>query len=339
VVIFSQKGGIIELMSQLNNAAGQFISHCTADAMVAAAEKLKSGSLVAFPTETVYGLGADATNAVAVARIYSVKGRPADHPLIVHISSMQGIADWAADIPDYAIALARAYWPGPMTLIFKRSELAKDFVTGGQETVGLRVPDHVVAQALLKAFESIGGKGIAAPSANRFGHVSPTTAQAVSEELSAYLAANDVVLDGGPSLVGVESTIIDCTSDLPRILRPGAITEEMIATATGSALSQNGNEIRVSGSLENHYAPEAKVVLDISPQPGDGFIALAATQTPAGVIRLAAPLTHEEFARILYSSLRSADQQKLARVVVHQPLGDDIAVAIRDRLLRASHGR
>jgi L-threonylcarbamoyladenylate synthase len=226
-----------------------------------------------------------------------------------------------------------------MTLIFKRSELAKDFVTGGQETVGLRVPDHVVAQALLKAFESIGGKGIAAPSANRFGHVSPTTAQAVSEELSAYLAANDVVLDGGPSLVGVESTIIDCTSDLPRILRPGAITEEMIVAATGSALSQDGNEIRVSGSLENHYAPEAKVVLDVVPQPGDGFIALATAETPTGVIRLAAPLTHEEFARILYSSLRSADQQKLSRVVVHQPLGDDIAVAIRDRLLRASHGR
>jgi L-threonylcarbamoyladenylate synthase len=303
--------------------------------MVAAAEKLKSGSLVAFPTETVYGLGADATNAAAVARIYSVKGRPADHPLIVHVSSMQGAADWAADIPDYAIALARAYWPGPMTLIFKRSELAQDFVTGGQDTVGLRVPDHAIAQALLKAFESIGGKGIAAPSANRFGHVSPTTAQAVSEELSAYLAADD----GGPSQVGVESTIIDCTASSPRILRPGAITEEMVAAATGSQLSQSGTEIRVSGSLENHYAPEAKVILDVAPQPGDGFLALAAVETPAGVIRLAAPLTHEEFARILYSSLRSADQQRLARVVVHQPLGDDIAVAIRDRLLRASHGR
>jgi L-threonylcarbamoyladenylate synthase len=317
VVIFSQKGWIIELMSQLNNAAGQFISHCTTDAMVAAAEKLKSGSLVAFPTETVYGLGADATNAV-------------------HLSSMQGAADWAADIPDYAIALARAYWPGPMTLIFKRSELAQDFVTGGQDTVGVRVPDHAIAQALLKAFESIGGKGIAAPSANRFGHVSPTTAQAVSEELSAYLAADDVILDGGPSQVGVESTIIDCTSSSPRILRPGAITEEMVVAATGSQLSQSGTEIRVSGSLENHYAPQAKVILDVAPQPGDGFLALAEVETPAGVIRLAAPLTHEEFARTLYSSLRSADQQKLARVVVHQPLGDDIAVAIRDRLERAS---
>jgi L-threonylcarbamoyladenylate synthase len=307
--------------------------------MVAAAEKLKSGSLVAFPTETVYGLGADATNAAAVSRIYSVKGRPADHPLIVHVSSMQGAADWAADIPDYAIALARAYWPGPMTLIFKRSELAQDFVTGGQDTVGLRVPDHAIAQALLKAFESIGGKGIAAPSANRFGHVSPTTAQAVSEELSAYLAADDVVLDGGPSQVGVESTIIDCTSSSPRILRPGAITEEMVAAATGSQPSQSGTEIRVSGSLENHYAPEARVILDVAPQPGDGFIALAEIATPAGVTRLAAPATHEEFARILYAALRSADQQKLSKVVVQQPLGDDIAVAIRDRLQKASNGR
>jgi L-threonylcarbamoyladenylate synthase len=226
-----------------------------------------------------------------------------------------------------------------MTLIFKRGELAEDFVTGGQDTVGLRVPDHAIAQALLKAFESIGGKGIAAPSANRFGHVSPTTAQAVSEELSAYLAADDVVLDGGPSLVGVESTIIDCTSSSPRILRPGAITEEMVVAATGSQPSQSGTEIRVSGSLENHYAPEARVILDVAPQPGDGFIALAEIATPAGVTRLAAPATHEEFARILYAALRSADQQKLSKVVVQQPLGDDIAVAIRDRLQKASNGR
>ena len=333
-------------MSQLNNAAGQFISHCTADAMVAAAEKLKSGSLVAFPTETVYGLGADATNAAAVARIYLVKGRPADHPLIVHISSMQGIADWAADIPDYAIALARAYWPGPMTLIFKRSELAEDFVTGGQDTVGLRVPDHAIAQALLKAFESIGGKGIAAPSANRFGHVSPTTAQAVSEELSAYLAADDVVLDGGPSLVGVESTIIDCTGDAPRILRPGAVTAEMIEESTGLVVdsasvawaSVDEKEIRVSGSLDSHYAPVATVVLDQSPVAGQGFIAMADVATPDGVVRLAAPKSDDEFAQVLYAALRAADEQGLQSVVVAQPQGAGIAVAIRDRLMRAAHG-
>ena len=307
--------------------------------MATAAQKLKSGALVAFPTETVYGLGADATNGAAVARIYSVKGRPADHPLIVHISSAQLIAEWASEIPDYAIALARAYWPGPMTLIFRRTELAQDFVTGGQETVGLRVPDHVVAQALLKAFEKIGGKGVAAPSANRFGHVSPTTAQAVTDELGSYLAEGDLVLDGGPSLVGVESTIIDCTASAPRILRPGAITAEMISAATGAKLTDEGNQIRVSGALENHYAPEAKVILDVLPQAGDGFIALSAVETPAGVIRLAAPTSHKDFARSLYAALRSADQQKLARVVVHQPIGDDIAVAIRDRLLKASNGR
>ena len=322
-----------------HEAKGQFISNCTASAMATAAEKLKSGSLVAFPTETVYGLGADATNSAAVARIYSVKGRPADHPLIVHISSMQSLADWAAEIPDYAIALARAYWPGPMTLIFKRTSLAQDFVTGGQETVGLRIPDQVVAQALLQAFENIGGKGIAAPSANRFGHVSPTTAQAVTEELGEYLADGDLVLDGGPSLVGVESTIIDCTSSAPRILRPGAITAEMIEAATGAALTEEGSQIRVSGALENHYAPAAKVLLDIQPQAGDGFIALAKVETPQGVVRLAAPTSHEDFARSLYAALRSADQQKLARVVVHQPIGDDIAVAIRDRLFKASNGR
>ncbi len=322
-----------------HEAKGQFISNCTASAMATAAEKLKSGSLVAFPTETVYGLGADATNSAAVARIYSVKGRPADHPLIVHISSMQSLADWAAEIPDYAIALARAYWPGPMTLIFKRTSLAQDFVTGGQETVGLRVPDQVVAQALLQAFENIGGKGIAAPSANRFGHVSPTTAQAVTEELGEYLEDGDLVLDGGPSLVGVESTIIDCTSSAPRILRPGAITAEMIEAATGAALTEEGSQIRVSGALENHYAPAAKVLLDIQPQAGDGFIALAKVETPQGVVRLAAPTSHEDFARSLYAALRSADQQKLARVIVYQPIGDDIAVAIRDRLFKASNGR
>ncbi len=318
---------------------GQFVSNCTADAMVRAAQSLKSGALVAFPTETVYGLGADATNAAAVARIYLVKGRPADHPLIVHVGDMQDIADWSDDIPDYAISLARAFWPGPMTLILKRSSLAQDFITGGQDTVGVRVPNHAVALALLNEFKKIGGKGIAAPSANRFGHVSPTTAQAVSDELSQYLAPEDLLLDGGPSLVGVESTIIDCTTESPKILRPGAITEEMVEEATQLNLSYDASEIRVSGSLENHYSPNAQVVLDISPESGDGFIADSSTPTPDGVIRLASPSNNEEFARILYTALRSADQQSLKRVVVQQPSGDDISVAIRDRLLRASRGR
>jgi len=319
--------------------SGEFISNCTADALTAAAQLLKAGGLVALPTETVYGLGADATNEDAVARIYKVKGRPADHPLIVHIHSMQSLGEWADEIPSYAIALARDFWPGPMTLVLKRSLLAEDFVTGGQPTVGLRVPDHGVALALLSAFEKVGGKGIAAPSANRFGHVSPTTAHAVQEELGGYLDPTDLILDGGASQVGVESTIIDCTGELPHILRPGAITEEMITSSTGLIVSEEESTIRVSGSLENHYAPLAKVLLDQKPNVGDGFIALDEITTPDGVIRLASPKNNEEFARVIYSALRSADTQKISSISIIQPKGDGIAIAIRDRLLRASHGR
>jgi L-threonylcarbamoyladenylate synthase len=303
-----------------------------------AAGVLMSGGVVAFPTETVYGLGADACNELAVGRIYSVKGRPADHPLIVHVASMDAIGDWAADVPAYAIALARDYWPGPMTLVVTRSELAADFVTGGQDTVGVRVPNHPVALGLLEAFARAGGKGVAAPSANRFGNVSPTTAQAVSDELSDYLADSDVILDGGACAVGVESTIIDCTGDVPKILRPGAITEEMIEHSTGLVVvDADGVAIRVSGSLESHYAPIAKVVLDQSPLAGQGFIAMADVAMAAGVIRLAAPTTHDEFARVLYSALRAADEQGLSTVVVAQPAGNGIAIAIRDRLMRAAH--
>jgi L-threonylcarbamoyladenylate synthase len=298
---------------------------------------LIDGGLVAFPTETVYGLGADACNEMAVARIYSVKGRPADHPLIVHVPSMDALGDWAADVPAYAIALARDYWPGPMTLVVKRSELAGDFVTGGQDTVGVRVPNHTVALGLLEAFARAGGKGVAAPSANRFGNVSPTTAQAVSDELSDHLADSDVILDGGACAVGVESTIIDCTGYVPKILRPGAITEEMIGHSTGlNVVDADGVAIRVSGSLESHYSPIATVVLDQSPVVGQGFIAMADVASAAGVIRLAAPTTHDEFAKVLYSALRAADQQGLNTVVVAQPGGNGIAIAIRDRLQRAS---
>ena len=311
--------------------------------MADAAANLLDGNLVAFPTETVYGLGADACNAAAVARIYSVKGRPADHPLIVHVASMDALGDWAADVPAYAIALARDFWPGPMTLIMKRSALAGDFVTGGQETVGIRVPDHAVALGLLLAFAQIGGKGIAAPSANRFGNVSPTTAQAVADELSQHLSDADQIIDGGACAVGVESTIIDCTGDVPRILRPGAVTVAMIEQSTGLLVSNDGKTvdspvIRVSGSLDSHYAPVATVVLDQSPMAGQGFIAMADVATPDGVVRLAAPKSDDEFAQVLYAALRAADEQGLQSVVVVQPQGAGIAVAIRDRLMRATHG-
>jgi L-threonylcarbamoyladenylate synthase len=306
--------------------------------MADAAANLLAGGLVAFPTETVYGLGADACNAEAVARIYAVKGRPADHPLIVHVASMDGLGNWADDVPAYAISLARDFWPGPMTLVVERSALAADFVTGGQDTVGVRVPNHSVALGLLEAFARAGGKGVAAPSANRFGKISPTTAKAVSDELGEYMVDSDLILDGGECDVGVESTIIDCTGDTPKILRPGAITQEMIEFSTGlDVLGTYGDAIRVSGSLESHYSPIAKVVLDKSPIVGQGFIAMADITSAVGVIRLAAPTTHDEFARVLYSALRAADDQGLATVVVAQPAGDGIAVAIRDRLMRAAH--
>jgi L-threonylcarbamoyladenylate synthase len=230
-----------------------------------------------------------------------------------------------------------------MTLILNRSELAKDFITGNQDTVGIRIPDNSIAFGLLEAFHQKGGTGIAAPSANRFGQVSPTTAAAVEEELSKYLTDSDLVIDGGPSEVGLESTIIDCTTELPRILRPGAITIAMIEEVTGLKISDtnisNPSNIRVSGSLENHYAPKAKVILDQEPISGAGFIALAPVQTPPNVIRLAAPETVEEFARLLYSALREGDHQNLETIYISQPVGDGLAIAIRDRLARSARGR
>ena len=316
-----------------------FISNCSADVIAKAAQALKDGQLVAFPTETVYGLGADSQSAEAVAKIYKAKGRPADHPLIVHVSSMDALGDWASDVPEYAIALARKFWPGPMTLVVKRSELAKDFVTGGQDTVGIRVPEHVVALALLQEFERIGGGGVAAPSANRFGAVSPTTASAVEDELADYLSDDDLVLDGGASQVGVESTIIDCTGGSPKVLRLGAVTVEMIEAATGLMVADSveKSEIRVSGSLESHYAPKAKVILNEVAQPGDGLIAMVDVETPLGAVRLAMPKSVDEYATHLYSSLRAADERGLAKVVAIEPQGIGLAEAIRDRLQRAAH--
>ena len=314
-----------------------FLSICTTESLKSAALSLKNGQLVAFPTETVYGLGADATSAEAIAHLYEVKGRPANHPLIVHIASLDALEQWASEIPEYAITLARDFWPGPMTLVLKRSELASDFITGGQDTVGVRVPAHPVALALIKEFNAVGGKGIAAPSANRFGAVSPTSAQAVEEELSEYLQENDLILDGGHCIIGVESTIIDCTGPAPTILRLGAITPLMVEESTGLiALETNPSAIRVSGSMDSHYSPQAKVILDVVAIAGDGLIAPDQIPTPNGVIRLAAPGSIEEYARVLYSALRSADQKGLDTVVVLQPGGDGLAAAIRDRLQRSA---
>jgi L-threonylcarbamoyladenylate synthase len=316
----------------------EIIFNCTQDSIKKAAKALKNGYLVAFPTETVYGLGADASNPTSVARIYEVKGRPTDHPLIVHISSISHMDKWAVDVPGYAINLARNYWPGPMTLILKRSEIAKDFITGGQNLVGLRVPSHPTALMLLKEFENLGGTGIAAPSANRFGAVSPTTSDAVLEELRTFLSGKDFVLDGGSSEVGIESTIIDCSGEAPNILRPGIISKEQVEEVSELQSGDNisGSKVKTSGLLISHYSPVAEVVLDGKTSPEDGFFAMAEIQTPTGAIRLGSPSTIEEYAKSLYSVLRLADQKGLKRISVIQPSGDGLAMAIRDRLSKAA---
>ena len=322
----------------MNNS--QFISQCSSDVIDSAASKLVAGHLVAFPTETVYGLGADATSRDAIRRIYEVKGRPTDHPLIVHISSINSLELWASEIPEFAIRLARDFWPGPLTLVLKRTLEAKDFITGGQDSVAIRVPNHPIALALLQSFESKGGKGVAAPSANRFGQVSPTSSQDVLLELGDYLGIGDLILDGGKCEVGIESTIIDCTYENPYILRPGAITSAMIEKSTGLKITIAAkSSIRTSGNLEKHYAPQAKVILDEIPKVGQGFIALSEIETPSGVIRVAAPNTAEEFSQILYESLRKIDTLGLKEVVVAQPIGEDTEVGIRDRLSKAAKGR
>jgi L-threonylcarbamoyladenylate synthase len=313
------------------------ISQCSLSVLRQSAEKLRAGDLVAFPTETVYGIGADAENKDAVARMYQVKNRPTGHPVIIHIAELNDVDYWAREIPEYAINLMRDFWPGPMTLLLKRREVAGDFLTGAQEIVGLRIPANSLALGLLNEFKAVGGKGIAAPSANRYGAVSPTTAEAVSQELSEFLSPNDQILDGGACLVGVESTIIDCSSENPKILRPGAISAEMIEESTGIVLEEVGEtKIRVSGSDKQHYAPKAKVIIDGQSQSGEGLIAMSDVATPEGVIRLAEPKSIEEYARVLYSALRMSDTQNLQTVRIIPPVGPGLAVAIRDRINRAA---
>jgi L-threonylcarbamoyladenylate synthase len=229
-----------------------------------------------------------------------------------------------------------------MTLILPRTNLAMDFVTGNQDSVGIRVPSHPLASALLKEFEELGGLGVAAPSANRFGKVSPTTANDVLEELSGYLTPSDLILDGGSCEVGVESTIINCTQDIPEILRPGAITATMISDLIGLQVNQIANSsnkltIKAPGLLQSHYAPKAKVFLSTTPDLGDGFIALADIPTPPGAIRLVSPKNNKEYAQLLYQALRLADTKQLPHVIVIPPTGDDLAIAICDRLEKCAH--
>jgi L-threonylcarbamoyladenylate synthase len=316
----------------------EFISNCTADAIANAAQALKDGHLVAFPTETVYGLGADATNEKAVSRIYSVKGRPTDHPIIVHISSINKLDQWATDIPEYAIKLAREFWPGPMTLILPRTNLAKNFITGRQDTIGLRVPSHKVATSLLKEFEALGGLGLAAPSANRFGAVSATDAKSVSEEIGNELQKTDCIIDAGKTKIGLESTIIDCTTDQPLILRPGAVTPLMISEITHLKQVEYISKtiIKTSGNFQSHYSPRTKVIYNRQAKKNEGLVALKAIKTPEGVHRILAAENVEEFAKELYASFRLADQLKLNVLVVDIPIGFGLAEAIRDRVEKAS---
>lgn len=316
------------------------IYNCSPEDLNRAAKSIIDGKLVAFPTETVYGLGADASNAVAVSKIYRVKGRPINLPLIVHVSDLSKLGEWGEDIPIYGFKLAKYFWPGPMTLIVRRSRLAKDFVTGGQDTVGIRVPASNVALELLRKFESQGGLGIAAPSANKFGKVSPTTFQHVEANLNRYLQPDDGIIRGEDASIGIESTIIDCTQSIPIILRPGAITKTMINDLLGlnfdAKLESNKSKLKVPGSSPVHYAPDATVHLSGIPNPGDGFIALANCKTPNGAVRLATPLNSTEFAQVLYKALHLADIEKISNVFVVPPAGDNIECAIIDRLNKSS---
>lgn len=316
----------------------------TSDPQVAA-DALAAGRLVALPTETVYGLGADARSPAAVARVYAVKGRPADHPLIVHVLNLSAARAWSSDFPEYATALAEAYWPGPLTLVVPRAAHVGDSVTGGHNTVALRVPGHPLMRDVIRrltAMQSDPSAGVAAPSANRFGRVSPTSADACLQELSAVADSHDVVLDGGPSSVGVESTIVDCTGPLPVILRPGKITADDVRSATGMELGERSST-PAPGTLAAHYAPTARVHLvdtEHLPTHGEraGLLALADIPTPKGFVRLSAPTSADHYATVLYRALREADALQLTDVYAIAPEGDGIAVAIRDRLTRAAHG-
>lgn len=306
-----------------------------------AAALLRDGEVVALPTETVYGLAADATNATAVERVFAIKGRPADHPLIVHLLDADALDDWAVEIPEEARMLAGACWPGPLTIVLRRASTVLDAVTGGLDTVAVRVPAHPVARAVLAEF----GGALAAPSANRFGRVSPTSATAVADDLGDDVA---LILDGGACRVGVESTIVDCSGEVIVVLRPGGITVERISELLDRPVPIGGST-RVPGTLPAHYAPRARVVLaddrEATAVAGAHLaagrtVALLASTVPLGlsdrVAVLEPPETDEEYARVLYDRLRTADHHGIDVVVAVPPHPVGIGLAVRDRLERAA---
>lgn len=310
-----------------------------------AVEVLRSGGLVAFPTETVYGLGADASNPEAIKKIYAAKGRPRNHPLIVHLSDATRIGMWAAAMPEAGERLAQRFWPGPLTLIVKRAPGVSDLVTGGQDTIALRVPAHAVAQALLTAF----GGGIAAPSANRYGRVSATTAEHVRDEFG---SAVDYVVDGGPSEVGIESTIVDVSGTRPALLRPGSITAQEIEKVLEAPLALAGIESpRAPGTLAKHYAPrtalmlmEADLLLELAgsmTRQGHKVAVLARSALQplvSGLTWIAAPPDPAGFAHDLYANLRMLDRAGCAAILVEQPPLEPAWAAVHDRLSRAAAG-
>jgi L-threonylcarbamoyladenylate synthase len=306
-----------------------------------AALALAHGHLAILPTETVYGLGADADNREAVARIFTTKNRPANHPVIVHISQQEHIYMWATQIPEYAVDLGTAFWPGPMTLVLNRLPRAGDYLTGGQETIALRVSSDPAFGEVLKELahkKDDPSVGIAAPSANRFGSVSPTTLAHAIEELGDHLTDEDIALEGGSSHVGVESTIIDATGSDPIILRHGGITAEDIESVI--KLSQSESDVRAPGTLASHYAPNKQLLLItqnelLETQPG-ALIAMSDVETPIGFNRIASPTNANEYARMLYAAIRSADKSSESVIYVVPPTGGGIATAIRDRLNRAA---
>jgi L-threonylcarbamoyladenylate synthase len=293
-----------------------------------AADVLRRGGLVAFPTETVYGLGADASSAQAIAKIYAAKGRPADHPVIVHVGAGADLAKYAANVPEAARVLAAELWPGPLTMIVRRGAAIAPDVSGGGDTVGLRMPSHPLAQALLQAF----GGAVAAPSANRFGHVSPTRAEHVAADLGDRI---DYLLDGGECDVGVESTIVDLSGTMPRLLRPGGVSQEELERVLGVRVPLAGADApRAPGGLPSHYAPRARV---IAVPPADVERTVAAQRGRVMVLRL--PEDLDEAARRLYAELRALDAAGADVIVAELPPEVGIGAAIADRLRRAAGPR
>jgi L-threonylcarbamoyladenylate synthase len=313
-----------------------------------AARTLREGGLVAFPTETVYGLGADARNVDALRRLFAAKGRPNDHPVIVHLAGASALSRWARVVPLFAKALAEAFWPGPLTLILPRAEDVSDLVTGGQDSVGLRVPGHPIALALLAKFAEYGGDGIAAPSANRFGRISATTARHVADEFASTIS---VILDGGPCRHGIESTIVACTGDEPALLRPGAITAEQLARVLRAAPRTSGADApRAPGSLASHYAPRTRARLlprrDLLAAlarlggPGSHIAVLAHSVTQPPMFEgtwFDAPAACAGYAQQLYANLRALDAREADEIWIEAPPDGPDWIAVNDRLRRATH--